>query len=162
MALASKQALQDLLRIGLAMSERGDRTGVHPPKACRVCGQPFWKRSKLTRSQWERQEFCTNACAGRFKRRGQVGQEGRTKIWDGDRIRLRYHVVVEKKIGRPLRPGEIVDHYDGDPTNDDPENLRVFPSTSEHMKSHWREGRMVYQSGYGPMAVHKRKEDKWP
>ena len=43
--------------------------------------------------------------------------------------------VAEKKIGRPLRVGEVVHHgYNGKKCND-PDNLWIFGSHSEHMKT---------------------------
>lgn len=44
-----------------------------------------------------------------------------------------YREIAEKKIGRKLKPGEIVHHLDGDSTNDDPDNLFVCEGQSEHM-----------------------------
>lgn len=35
-----------------------------------------------------------------------------------------HRVVAEQKLGRPLRPGEVVHHLDGNPRNNDPQNLR--------------------------------------
>ena len=35
-------------------------------------------------------------------------------------------------MGRPLRPGEVVHHLDGDPTNNHPDNLVVLPSQRHH------------------------------
>lgn len=39
-------------------------------------------------------------------------------------------------IGRPLRPGEIVHHKDGNILNNDPVNLEVLSSQSEHCRVH--------------------------
>lgn len=48
--------------------------------------------------------------------------------------------VAEAMLGRPLEPGEIVHHRDGNPHNNDPENLMVM-TQSEHMKLHNQERR---------------------
>jgi len=45
--------------------------------------------------------------------------------------------VAENKIGRELRPHEVVHHKDGDKTNFRRENLRVT-SRSHHSKMHSR------------------------
>jgi hypothetical protein len=42
--------------------------------------------------------------------------------------------IEEKKLGRKLRPGEVVHHKDGNPLNNSPSNLKVYPNQSTHMK----------------------------
>ena len=42
--------------------------------------------------------------------------------------------VEEMKLGRSLRPGEVVHHKDGNPLNNSPKNLKVYRSQKEHMK----------------------------
>lgn len=44
-----------------------------------------------------------------------------------------HRLVMETVLGRFLEPGEVVDHIDGDPQNNSPENLRVFASNGEHL-----------------------------
>jgi hypothetical protein len=39
---------------------------------------------------------------------------------------LEHRFVMSKTLGRPLDRNELVDHIDGDKTNNDPENLRVY------------------------------------
>jgi hypothetical protein len=45
-----------------------------------------------------------------------------------------HRLVVEKKIGRYLLPGEVVHHIDGDSQNNVPENLVLFENNASHLK----------------------------
>lgn len=40
------------------------------------------------------------------------------------------------KLGRQLRPGEVVHHIDGNKRNNDPKNLMIFESQKAHAKYH--------------------------
>jgi len=44
-------------------------------------------------------------------------------------------LVAEEKYGRSIEIGEIVHHIDGDRSNNNPDNLYVYKSNSEHKKS---------------------------
>ena len=48
----------------------------------------------------------------------------------------RYRLVMEHHIGRYLEYGEVVHHIDGDKTNDNIENLMLFPNNGEHIAYH--------------------------
>jgi HNH endonuclease. len=47
---------------------------------------------------------------------------------------LEHRFVMEKKIGRYLKPSEVVDHIDGNKLNNHPDNLRLFSSNGLHLK----------------------------
>lgn len=47
---------------------------------------------------------------------------------------LEHQLVLEKKLGRHLLPGEVTDHIDGLTLHNAPENLRVFASNAEHLR----------------------------
>lgn len=72
-------------------------------------------------------------------RRAHLGRgEGRTytKLYG----RHEHRVVAEQILGRPLKPGEVVHHIDGNKRNNAPENLMVFASQAEHVKWHKKAG----------------------
>lgn len=48
------------------------------------------------------------------------------------RLLLAHRKIAAEMLGRPLLPGEIVHHRDGDSTNNNPSNLLVLPSQSYH------------------------------
>jgi endogenous inhibitor of DNA gyrase (YacG/DUF329 family) len=51
---------------------------------------------------------------------------------------LEHILVAEEMLGRPLAPGEVVHHRDGNKANNDPTNLKVYASNRAHMKAeHW-------------------------
>ena len=58
-----------------------------------------------------------------------------------------HRVVAEKKIGRPLRDGELVHHIDGNKQNNAPENLGVVAGIAEHWVEHRTSGRWLRNPG---------------
>lgn len=61
---------------------------------------------------------------------------------------LLHRQLMAERLGRPLLPGEIVHHRDGDSTNNEPENLVVLPSQRyhAHMEYHLRRERLGMSS----------------
>ena len=45
-----------------------------------------------------------------------------------------HRLVMEKSLDRLLTLGEVVDHKNGDQSDNDPDNLRLFASNSEHLR----------------------------
>lgn len=47
-----------------------------------------------------------------------------------------HRINAEKKIGRRLKKGEFVHHIDEVKWNNDPDNLKVYPSRAHHFEQH--------------------------
>jgi len=80
--------------------------------------------------------------------------------------RVREHrLVAEQMIGRYLTAQEVVDHIDGNKSNNAPSNLRVFPRNAEHLAETlkgrvplWTEdGKRRIREG-GRLAALRRKQ----
>jgi hypothetical protein len=66
---------------------------------------------------------------------------GEGKSYEKTFGRHTHRAVAEQKIGRKLRPGEIVHHKDGNKRNNSPDNLEIFRSQKEHAAYHVKETR---------------------
>lgn len=75
---------------------------------------------------------------------GKYNKQGYTMVYKPDHPRaagnkgyVREHILVmEKKLGREILLGEVVHHRDGDRSNNDPSNLELHKSQSQHMYEH--------------------------
>ena len=63
-----------------------------------------------------------------------IDENGYRRFSDSNKLVHRY--VVEKKIGRKLRQGEIVHHINRNKLDNSPENLEIFANQEEHEKHH--------------------------
>jgi hypothetical protein len=63
-----------------------------------------------------------------------IDNNGYRRFKDSNKLVHRY--VMEKKLGRKLKYGEIVHHIDRNKLNNLPENLEVFANQDEHQEHH--------------------------
>jgi hypothetical protein len=118
------------------------QTSNKTPVPCHECGKIVYrtpcelKRAKLVFCCAEHKNSNRDFIDKVSKKRGDAqryGGEGKTYVKLGGRHMHR--VVMEQKIGRKLKRGEIVHHIDGNKRNNDPDNLMIT-TQSEHLKLH--------------------------
>lgn len=126
---------------------KSDPTRILCHRACGHCGESFPVATKFPAAR-----FCSRKCGlaatlppdhnsrvarASASRRGDVQRgrgAGRTYRKRGGRHEHR--VVAQQVLGRPLLPGEVVHHIDGDKQNNAPANLEVLPSQAAHATRH--------------------------
>lgn len=64
---------------------------------------------------------------------------GEGKTYEKTFGRHTHRIVAEIMLGRPLAPGEVVHHKDGNKRNNAPGNLEVFRNQAAHAKRHMEE-----------------------
>jgi len=119
----------------MVMPRRG---AMHP---CEECGREVYRK----RTELGKHVYCSTKCSLAARRRTATSYP---KIGG----RHAHRIVAEQKLGRPLRPGEIVHHEDENKLNAASDNIEVLPSQSEHARHHFT-GRKQ-----SPEQVRKRVE----
>lgn len=116
--------------------------------SCKTCGKKFY----VPKCRKDLAQYCSYSCSAKSR----VGiksnnWKGVKKTYQGyiviyspnhpfkkkDNYVKRANLIMEKKLGRYLRPEERVHHINGIKDDDRPENLKHFANESEHTKYHW-------------------------
>jgi hypothetical protein len=105
---------------------------------CKLCGAEFSVRPYRALTA----KFCSALCRNRGNGKFNADKIGNTRRGRGaGRGYIKFHgrhlhrIVAEIKIGRPLRPGEIVHHKDENKRNNSDKNLDVT-TQSKHIEMH--------------------------
>ena len=69
---------------------------------------------------------------------------------------LEHRLVVEKRLGRYLKPIEVIHHIDEDKTNNTVENLMLFPTQKKHASFHAK----IRQFGM-TNPIKRQIENRW-
>ena len=123
--------------------ERGGKTRRRAFGAfCRVCRAWFPARVGQRRRGFD--FCCSKRCANTLNGpasptyqliKARKGTGNGTSYRSGKNQKLEHQNIMEKKIGRPLQPGEVVHHINGDKGDNQLMNLRLM-SASDHTKLH--------------------------
>ena len=110
-----------------------------------MCGQCKEKPVRLRAGRNVR--YCSSTCYGNSIKNPFIIKKGYKRVLCKDHPRtdakgyVREHLLImEQKIGRPVKESEVVHHIDGNKLNNHPDNLKLLSSQSEHMKLHLSTG----------------------
>jgi hypothetical protein len=109
---------------------------------CSGCNDHFYVEARSFLDKRKANLYCSISCHMKHRKPAwkggrHINHEGyvRLTLPDGRRV-LEHRYVVEKRIGRELRRGEIVHHINEIRDDNRDSNLMLLKSVSEHRKIH--------------------------
>lgn len=120
---------------------KGHGTRITPEdKKCLFCGAVMYRDRNKSIADFREKKFCSQKCYHQWN----TGQNHHN-YKNGMRIRSDGYIrtskdkyihrqEMEEFLGRELLPTEIVHHIDGNPSNNNIENLHLCATSSEHAK----------------------------
>lgn len=127
----------------------GYKALIKPPLVvnCDECGKRC--EFKWYDQRKKEKKYCSRSCSGRannrqgIKSRGHsavwrggriTSEQGYTLIWTGKRYEFEHRLKMAEKIGRRLKPKEVVHHKNGKRNDNRLCNLKLFASNAEHKR----------------------------
>jgi len=113
-------------------------------KICVGCQCVFGRNSTKSIADYKEKKFCTRECWEKYRVgpnhpnwRGGIKHRPDGYIRDSKTDKYLHRIVMEKHLGRELRPEENIHHIDGNNQNNDINNLKIM-SNSEHRKLEYK------------------------
>jgi hypothetical protein len=91
-------------------------------------------RSSSDRRSYTKKRSYSKSYGSYYQPKTYIDSNGYRRFCDSDILVHRY--IAGKKLGRKLRPGEVVHHKNRDKLNNSAENLWVFRNQYEHNRTH--------------------------
>lgn len=186
----SRDAIKRACRLAAVELQRGRRPNQWTQQQIDECIRLY--KSGLSELQIQKRMGVTQKATSKYLRAAGVPSRGRGSSgakngsWRGGRVldklgyvlvyapdhpyrnrhnKVREHrLVMEQQLGRYLKPTEVVDHINGNTSDNRPENLRVFQSNAEHLRvtlkgrrPKWREDPAPRLAAVGRVAQLRRR-----